>query len=62
MATMRQQQQNKQESTPIAQLVHNPGQRFHNISTNRQMPTNKVFVQFNARNHRRTNRQVLVPD
>lgn len=36
---------------PIVQIVPNSGQRFHHFSTTRQIPTNKVLVQFNGSNH-----------
>lgn len=63
VVTVRQQIQNKQETTtPIVQIVHNTGQRYPTLTNSRQMPTNKVFVQFNARNHSRNERHVLIPD
>ena len=50
LVTVRPQQQTP-IAAPIVQAVPNSGQRFHHFSTTRQIPTNKVLVQFNGSDH-----------
>lgn len=58
----RPQQQQQQVMTPIVQIVHNPETRQRHASMTRHVPSSKILVQFNANNHRNSDRQCLVPD